>query len=186
MGLVRFYFFIFFFELGKKKMNVLDSECSSGCESGWTLYLEQSFHSPNKGSGFLGKSSNFCYKVEDKAGIEQVEEIDEDEDEEVEDLSMVSDASSGPAPHYFHHDDQVDYFNNNEDKVPCFCNTNNKEGVKLISKSGGKRSQKIKEGRLKECTGDTYLDDTASSPVLNFSNMVSIYLYISMYYKNRL
>ena len=153
----------------------MDSECSSGCESGWTLYLEQSFPSPNKGSGFLRKSSNFCYKhaKDHKAGMEQVEEIDEEEEEE-EDLSMVSDASSGPAPHYFHHD-QVNYFNN--EHKPCFssCDTNNKElDVKSISKSSGpKRGHKIKEGRLKECTGDTFLDDTASSPLFNFSNMVS-------------
>ncbi|KAF4364425.1 hypothetical protein F8388_007002, partial [Cannabis sativa] len=79
-------------------------QCSSGCESGWTLYLEQSFLSNRNGSGFVRKSSNFGYnKVKDKDGIEQVNE----EEEEEEDLSMVSDASSGPS-HYFqhHHQDQ--------------------------------------------------------------------------------
>jgi hypothetical protein len=34
-------------------MDVLASECSSGCDFGWTLYLEQSFLSPN--SGFIEK-----------------------------------------------------------------------------------------------------------------------------------
>ncbi|PON65831.1 hypothetical protein PanWU01x14_113200 [Parasponia andersonii] len=160
-------------------MNVLDSECSSGCESGWTLYLEQSSHSPNRGSGFLDKSGNFCYKLKDKAGIEQVEELDEDEAEGgEEDLSMVSDASSGP-PHYSHQDnEQVDYLNNQVRHKPCFCinDTNNKYqvDVKLVAKtsSSGKRVHKIKGGRLRECrTGDTFLDDTASSPLFNFSNM---------------
>ncbi|KAF6136877.1 hypothetical protein GIB67_018916 [Kingdonia uniflora] len=44
----------------------MDSECSSGCESGWTMYLDQSSASPNPS------------------------ERDDD------DASMVSDASSGP------------------------------------------------------------------------------------------
>ncbi|XP_072991603.1 protein SOB FIVE-LIKE 5-like isoform X1 [Typha latifolia] len=49
------------------------SECSSGCQSGWTMYLDQSYE----------KGSSFQVEVE----------------EEEEDLSMVSDASSGP-PHF--------------------------------------------------------------------------------------
>ncbi|XP_062103214.1 protein SOB FIVE-LIKE 5 [Humulus lupulus] len=156
----------------------MDSECSSGCESGWTLYLEQSFLSNKKGSGFLRKSSNFGYTLRDKAGIEQVnEEIDEEE----EDLSMVSDASSGP-PHYFHHhgqDQQVDYSNTNEDKL-CFFNTSKDNVNKFMSKTSTSTSNrkrgthKIEGRRLREsisCGGDTFLDDTASSPLFNFSNI---------------
>ncbi|KAI8547004.1 hypothetical protein RHMOL_Rhmol07G0162700 [Rhododendron molle] len=53
-------------------------ECSSGCESGWTLYLENSFLSP--------------YALKRR----KTEKQSVSEDEEEEDLSMVLDASSGP------------------------------------------------------------------------------------------
>nr|GMC89598.1 digestive organ expansion factor homolog [Ipomoea batatas] len=60
-----------------------NSECSSGCESGWTVYLENSIMAPyssyNNGNEFL----------RGKARVNG-------EEEEEEDLSMVSDASSGP------------------------------------------------------------------------------------------
>ncbi|XP_065017367.1 protein SOB FIVE-LIKE 5-like isoform X4 [Musa acuminata AAA Group] len=55
----------------------MSSDCSSGCQSGWTTYLEQ--------------SSEFCKTVVDEKGGSY-----EHEEEEEEDLSMVSDASSGP------------------------------------------------------------------------------------------
>ncbi|XP_030485745.2 protein SOB FIVE-LIKE 5 [Cannabis sativa] len=155
----------------------MDSDqCSSGCESGWTLYLEQSFLSNRNGSGFVRKSSNFGYnKVKDKDGIEQV-----NEEEEEEDLSMVSDASSGPSHYFQHHhhhhqDQQVDYSNintnNYEDNKPCFFINNSS-----VSSSSGKRgsTHKINGGRkLRESCGtkDAFLDDTASSPLFNFSNI---------------
>uniref|UniRef100_A0A7N0T159 Uncharacterized protein n=1 Tax=Kalanchoe fedtschenkoi TaxID=63787 RepID=A0A7N0T159_KALFE len=59
-------------------MNHGGSECSSGCESGWTLYLEK--------SSWL--SPNCSVSLED-----------EDGGDGEEDMSMVSDASSGP-PHF--------------------------------------------------------------------------------------
>ncbi|URE28512.1 hypothetical protein MUK42_15838 [Musa troglodytarum] len=55
----------------------MSSDCSSGCQSGWTMYLEQS-------------SSEFCKTVVDEKGGSYEHE------EEEEGLSMVSDASSGP------------------------------------------------------------------------------------------
>lgn len=58
--------------------DMLDSECSSGCESGWTLYLENSFLSP--------------YPLKRR----KTEKQSVSEDEEEEDLSMVLDAFSGP------------------------------------------------------------------------------------------
>ncbi|KAI8547018.1 hypothetical protein RHMOL_Rhmol07G0163500 [Rhododendron molle] len=58
--------------------DMLDSECSSGCESGWTLYLENSFLSP--------------YPLKRR----KTEKQSVSEDEEEEELSMVSDVSSGP------------------------------------------------------------------------------------------
>ncbi|KAL6969350.1 hypothetical protein U1Q18_029066 [Sarracenia purpurea var. burkii] len=69
------------------------SECSSGCESGWTIYFEQSFHPPYPSH----PTSNFT----DRSGIysqgkKRAPKLDDDEEQdEEEDLSMVSDASSG-------------------------------------------------------------------------------------------
>nr|GMD96405.1 uncharacterized protein LOC109152693 [Ipomoea batatas] len=66
-------------------MNLSGSECSSGCQSGWTTYFDQKSNSEDQyNSRFLGEDQRgkmgFC-------------------SEEDEDLSMVSDASSGP-PHF--------------------------------------------------------------------------------------
>ncbi|KAJ9175103.1 hypothetical protein P3X46_013685 [Hevea brasiliensis] len=140
-------------------MNASASECTSGCESGWTLYLEQSFLSPttaataHRGSKLVDvrKSSGFWNKKEhgNKA------ESDEDQEHDEEDLSMVSDASSGP-PHHFH-EDESNYFNygNNGCFYPAFKDTT------LMNNNGGKRK---KEQEL-----PSFLDDTASSPAFNFS-----------------
>ncbi|XP_020584254.1 uncharacterized protein LOC110027247 isoform X2 [Phalaenopsis equestris] len=61
-----------------------DSECSSGCQSGWTLYLGQS-------------QESFTVSVRVRTG----------EEEEEEDLSMLSDASSGPP--LVHEDNNIRY-----------------------------------------------------------------------------
>ncbi|KAL6317699.1 hypothetical protein AAG906_030453 [Vitis piasezkii] len=113
-------------------MNISASQCSSGCESGWTLYLDQS-----------SSSANECRRagrvVDEDCGRKNAEVGQQDEEE---DLSMVSDASSGP-PH-FHEDEN------------CFS-------------QAAKKSQKKK---IKDpCTKQQHssLDDTASSPVLSFS-----------------
>ncbi|XP_047319599.1 protein SOB FIVE-LIKE 5-like [Impatiens glandulifera] len=65
-----------------------DSECSSGCESGWTVYLEQSCLSPYPSNISRGKQ----LQLDDHHHHGEYEEEDED-------MSMVSDASSGP-PHF--------------------------------------------------------------------------------------
>lgn len=133
-------------------MNVLASECNSRCESGWTLYLEQSFVSSNasrKGNEFFNRK-NDIYEHEE------------------EDLSMVSDASSGP-PNL--HDDEA-YFN--EDHNSSFC-TASKDVKFLKSSGGGGKRKKIKERRCsvdQEQEQSSFLDDTASSPLFNLS-MVS-------------
>ncbi|RWV94366.1 hypothetical protein BHE74_00050031 [Ensete ventricosum] len=58
----------------------MSSECSSGCQSGWTMYLAQS----------SDEQSSLRHK--DDSSFHGQEE----EEEEEEDLSMISDASSGP------------------------------------------------------------------------------------------
>lgn len=136
-------------------MNVLASECSSGCESGWTLYLEQSLG--NNGFG-NGNESVFCdgnYYKEKRS-----DRVDDDAEEE-EDLSMVSDASSGP-PHF--PEDEV-FFNVDHDS--CFS-----KGVRLSKTNSGKKKKSNREQRGGQVQVPSFLDDTASSPVYNFS-MVS-------------
>uniref|UniRef100_A0A2P2JEN1 Uncharacterized protein LOC105107600 n=1 Tax=Rhizophora mucronata TaxID=61149 RepID=A0A2P2JEN1_RHIMU len=104
-------------------MNMSASHCtSSGCESGWTFYLGQSSFSKTHCQGFSG------FVGKDYAILE----------DEEEDLSMVSDASSGP-PHYY------------EDCYEQLERSKNKE--KSIEKN---RSQE-----------HPYLEDTASSHVFS-------------------
>lgn len=132
-------------------MDLLGSECSSGCESGWTLYLEQSFLSHGGSDRMVGGEGGFC------DGYWKAKASEEEEEEEVEDLSMVSDASSGP-PHFIEDD---------------ACSHEEDGHFSRASKSAtlGKRKgkkQKIKEYQFHE-PSSSFLDDTASSPALNFT-----------------
>ncbi|XP_059651078.1 protein SOB FIVE-LIKE 5-like [Cornus florida] len=117
------------------------SECNSGCESGWTLYLEHScihpYTSHSRGNEFVNERGVYTREEKRYKG--------EDEDEE-EDLSMVSDASSGP-PHFHEEEDYRGVEGDNIGKR---------------QKNIGKR-QKIKEH-------PSFLDDTASSPIFNLSS----------------
>ncbi|KAI3809900.1 hypothetical protein L1987_19503 [Smallanthus sonchifolius] len=113
---------------------IYGSESSSGCESGWTLYLEHSVYpshslETHKNGDF--KKDSFTHEVDDE-----------------EDMSMVSDASSGPQ-HFPEQEDECFKFNNNG-------------GVY----TNGKRKKIPKEPKLQK----DFLDDTASSPFFNFSN----------------
>ncbi|KAJ6344822.1 hypothetical protein OIU76_006369 [Salix suchowensis] len=109
-------------------MNISASQYSgSGCESGWTSYLNQSTISRNQYQGFDGFVDGDCARVED---------------EQDEDLSMVSDASSGP-PHYCEDDE--------------FC----------CDKQAGKSKNKKKSREYGRGQQYSYLDDTASSPALS-------------------
>ncbi|KAA8528451.1 hypothetical protein F0562_035806 [Nyssa sinensis] len=125
-------------------MNVSISGCSSGCESGWTNYLDQSSNSADQFHKFGGGMVDENYRR--KAANEELE------DEEDEDLSMVSDASSGP-PH-FHEDEDC------SGETGYFCYAS--EQAKKM-----KKKKKIKEHKGKQ--QHSYLDDTASSPILSFS-----------------
>lgn len=62
-------------------MAAASSECSSGCQSGWTTYLDD--HSSSYSCGLHGKERQQPYYHCDYS-------------EEADDLSMISDASSGP------------------------------------------------------------------------------------------
>ncbi|KAF8365102.1 hypothetical protein HHK36_032894 [Tetracentron sinense] len=108
-------------------MNGLPSECSSGCESGWTMYLVHSSLSANpfkRGGGF----------------------VDE------EDLSMVSDASSGP-PHFLEDEEYWD------DATEWFCSASSAAALEKSSKR-----RKMDHRQQQQERHPSFLDDTASSP----------------------
>lgn len=127
-------------------MDISDSECGSGCESGWTSYLEQSSFLNSKWQSFsgvvdedyVGKGARLEYKREDE-----------------EDLSMVSDASSGPR-HYCE-EDYDDCLGENGNCFPA-------PSASVSAKGSSKSKKKIKENQH-----HSYLEDTASSPVLSLS-----------------
>lgn len=121
-------------------MNISDTECGSGCESGWTSYLDQSSYSNSRWQSYsgivdedyVGKGARLEYKRED----------------EEEDLSMVSDASSGPRHYYEDYEEIGNYF-----PAPSASDA-----------KGSKSKKKVKENQH-----HSYLEDTASSPILSFS-----------------
>ncbi|KAA8536286.1 hypothetical protein F0562_028764 [Nyssa sinensis] len=82
-----------------------------------------------------------------------------DEDEE-ENLSMVSDASSGP-PHF--HEDE----NYGNDDNGCFYQSPINA---TMPKNGGKKEEIKANRRQKVQEQSSFLEDTASSPIFNFSN----------------
>ncbi|CAH9116617.1 unnamed protein product [Cuscuta epithymum] len=144
-----------------------DSECSSGCESGWTLYFENSYipshhscdddNSHSQGHEFVARKSGFCQE-------------NEEEEEEEEDLSMVSDASSGP-PHFVEEDNYGQYSHNHgcsyyHHATPLQPSPAlpNKTHVKSLRSNENMRRKNIIEKQA------AALDDTASSPIFNFSN----------------
>ncbi|CAN4115159.1 unnamed protein product [Withania somnifera] len=121
-------------------MNISGSACTSeSCESGWTTYFDEfsdcshQFKGVKEGNVYGNRGKSTC-----------VEE---------EDLSMVSDASSGP-PDNFHDDNKYRYEENGYIFYPSVT-----ENIK--AKQRREKEQSGKERNL-------YLDDTASSPVSNF------------------
>ncbi|CAN4122545.1 unnamed protein product [Withania somnifera] len=125
-------------------MNISGSECTSGCESGWTMYLDQLSNSADQYNrrDFSNKNHYGIYKTEYV-----------DEDQEDEDMSMVSDASSGP-PHF--HEEQYCFNENGYSFYPSASENTKKT----------KEKRKIKDQNMKK--QNLYLDDTASSPFSTF------------------
>ncbi|KAJ4791550.1 hypothetical protein LUZ62_042796 [Rhynchospora pubera] len=119
-----------------------EESSSSGCQSGWTVYFDQSHLAPPPLSPNRDKD------------ITRFKSSREDSEEEEEDLSMVSDASSGP-PHF------------DTEEQHSECGT-----LLLLSESRKKR----KVDRLSDAKRDlcSSLDDTASSPMMNHSNSTGI------------
>ncbi|CAN0920809.1 Protein SOB FIVE-LIKE 5 [Linum grandiflorum] len=135
-------------------MNSSD-ECSSGCESGWTLYLEHSF--------LHGKQQK------------QIDDNNHYSQETDEDLSMVSDASSGP-PLYSH--EEEGYFNGLQDDNHHYSQEGTVTASTSTSTGGGKsKKTQMKKKTKKKVVEEqrqihpmgvcNFLDDTASSPAFN-------------------
>ncbi|KAI4318438.1 hypothetical protein MLD38_032141 [Melastoma candidum] len=122
-------------------MNALSSECSSGCESGWTLYFD---HSSSDDDEMRVKDWDL---KKHEFGKKWFKDEDEQEEEE-EDLSMVSDASSGPPIHY----EAVE----GADEAP--------RSSLRPGHTDTKRQKKIKRGGDEDF--QSLLDDTASSPAI--------------------
>lgn len=113
--------------------NFSGSRCNnSGDESGWTMYFEDSIETEGRFRG----------GVVDYGGGEK--------EEEEGDLSMISDASSGPRNGY--------YEENN-------CQSVRRSGGKSAA---GKSKRKQEMGRRNQ---HSCLDDTASSPVFGLSKI---------------
>lgn len=129
-------------------MNITGSdEYSSGCESGWTMYLDQ--HTNNSADQYNSNATG--------AGVYGGKVAFSGEDV---DLSMVSDASSGP-PHFHDVDEcyvQSDYV--------CYSSA--------FELRKGKQKKKKSEEQRGSKNQSYYLDDTASSPTTNFPVVSSI------------
>ncbi|XVF39791.1 hypothetical protein PTKIN_Ptkin01aG0060600 [Pterospermum kingtungense] len=142
-------------------MNVSGSQCGSGCESGWTLYLDQSSYSQTQYQKFDGDFD------EDYGGKGARFVVEDDDDEE--DLSMVSDASSGPR-HY------CEDYEECLDENGSFCSA---PAAPEPAKNSSKSKKKIKEHG--SCSQQhSYLDDTASSPAISFSKFVFHYFLLKI------
>ncbi|GMI89675.1 hypothetical protein like AT4G33800 [Hibiscus trionum] len=115
-------------------MNLSASQCGSGCESGWTFYLDQSSSSQTWCGG------NFA----EDYGVKGARFVVEDE----EGLSMVSDASSGPRHCYCQENGS-------------FCS--HPATTEQPDKKSSRNKNKIKEG-CSNNQQHSCLDDTASSP----------------------
>ncbi|XP_074590987.1 protein SOB FIVE-LIKE 5-like [Curcuma longa] len=124
--------------LGEEELDV-SSECSSGCQSGWTAYLDHS-------------SCGSSLSLEYKKGDDSLEK----EEEEEEDLSMVSDASSGP-PHLPEQD---------ELSLRCFNSSTCFEGNGL-AKCGSAKKRRVEPEQQCQEHYSSLLDDTASSPLFS-------------------
>lgn len=131
-------------------MDISATECSSGGTSGWTLYLDQSSSSSatqwQRDGGIV--VDNEEYSRERRIRRKGAKE---------EDLSMVSDASSGP-PHF---NEDEDYFGG--ENGYSYSASNASQSAQKIDK----KKKNTKNNGSK--TQHSHTDDTASSPALGFN-----------------
>ncbi|GMH17984.1 hypothetical protein Nepgr_019825 [Nepenthes gracilis] len=127
-------------------MDMPGPEWGSGCESGWTVYFDETFPPQNQWQkNSSNRNAHQNHSVNSTHG----------EEDEEEDLSMVSDASSGP-PHFQEYHDYYD---------PSVCYYSSPS--ELVSKKSDYKGKKGNEQRGK--SKHSYLDDTASSSAFSCS-----------------
>lgn len=118
-------------------MAAASSGYSSGCQSGWTTYLDDHSSYSCGTARFHGKAQQPYYHC------------DYSEDAEEDDLSMISDASSGPRQQ---------------------CSTGNDDGAAAAAahanaaRRRGRRMEPTARRQSKTAAGASLLEDTASSP----------------------
>ncbi|XP_012851668.1 PREDICTED: uncharacterized protein LOC105971365 [Erythranthe guttata] len=122
-------------------MNVSNnSECSNGCESGWTMYWNQ-----------LSNNSTSDLYTADFATQSKLGYYQQQQEEGDEDLSMVSDASSAAPPHLKHA------------ALPEYIKKKSKNKITRKQKETRPDYNK-KQNHHSFC-----LDDTATSSIFHFS-----------------
>ncbi|KZV23367.1 hypothetical protein F511_35186 [Dorcoceras hygrometricum] len=138
------------------KDNKEELSSSSGCESGWTLYLGQD----EQEHDFYSAGRNRVFE-------------EEEEEEEYEDLSMVSDASSGP-PHLINEEDSYGSTGKDNNIGGCFYRYGNVNESALSGKNLKRQKTDENRRRIKDSedqnSSSNLLDDTASSPFFGFSS----------------
>lgn len=134
-------------------MNISASEWSSGCESGWTVYLDESNPCPRSENNASHHHYSPSFRLNSTSRNRNYEE-------EEEDMSMVSDASSGP-PNLLEVDEEGLFRTLKMNISEKRSNKGSKEHKKL-----GKYQQK-----LSYSNNNINLDDTASSPAISYSKM---------------
>ncbi|CAA6657547.1 unnamed protein product [Spirodela intermedia] len=138
------------------------SEYGSGCESGWTMYL--------------GPSHEKAASRLTKGGDSQ--ELDEEEEEG---FSMVSDASSGPPQVQ---EDVYCYYNQHiGEKNGCFMSSSSPSFPTAPLQNECSKRRRVETDGPKQRKGPgRCLDDTASSPFIDFSRNVRGEIPLSWFY----
>ncbi|KAF0914243.1 hypothetical protein E2562_027809 [Oryza meyeriana var. granulata] len=117
-------------------MAAASSGCSSGCQSGWTTYLDDHSSYSCGTARFHGKAHQPYYYC------------DYSEDAEEDDLSMISDASSGP---------RQQYSTGKDDDAAAHANAAGRRGGRRMEPAARRHQSKLPAGA-------SLLEDTASSP----------------------
>ncbi|XP_073047544.1 protein SOB FIVE-LIKE 5-like isoform X2 [Primulina eburnea] len=139
-------------------MNISTSECSSECESGWTMYLDQTSKSTDR------FTRDFSKKYCEENGEDSYAYQDQEDDE---DLSMVSDASSGPPPHLQEYENYAAAGRGGGGEKQFFRGYASSVSEDS-SKKKIKQKSKAKETIDYQRQHNFCLADTASSPVFHF------------------
>lgn len=144
-------------------MDIAASEWSAGCESGWTGYLDESYISRHYNNGVVDDHPH-------SYTMNLTRNYDDD------DMSMVSDASSGPPQHVVQEYDAQSYSRSTINRDNCYSTTSEKSSKKFVKKSKKSSKETKTQGNNKhqQYQQSCYLDDTASSPTITHSKMYDI------------